>query len=81
MEGLAFASVLPFNIEHSTFNIQHSLLTHEMVRSHSTLKSYVTQKSALRLAVEPLAIAIVLAFGVRAALRLYVIPSSSMAPM
>ncbi|MGA8810802.1 MAG: signal peptidase I [Thermoanaerobaculia bacterium] len=29
---------------------------------------------------EPLLIAIVLAFGVRAALRLYVIPSSSMAP-
>jgi signal peptidase I len=40
----------------------------------------VTQKSALRLIIEPLAIAIVLAFGVRAALRLYVIPSSSMAP-
>jgi len=40
----------------------------------------VTQKSALRLAIEPLAIAIVLAFGVRAALRLYVIPSASMAP-
>src|SRR3954447_987877 len=54
--------------------------THEMVRSHSALKSSVTQKSAFRLAVEPLAIAIVLAFGVRAALRLYVIPSSSMAP-
>jgi signal peptidase I len=72
--------VLSFNIEHSTFTIQHSLLTHEMVRSHSALKSSVTQKSALRLAVEPLAIAIVLAFGVRAALRLYVIPSASMAP-
>jgi signal peptidase I len=42
--------------------------------------SPVTQKSALRLVVEPLAIGIVLAFGVRAALRLYVIPSSSMAP-
>ena len=40
----------------------------------------MTQKSALRLVIEPLAIAIVLAFGVRAALRLYVIPSSSMAP-
>jgi signal peptidase I len=40
----------------------------------------VTRKSALRLIIEPLAIAIVLAFGVRAALRLYVIPSSSMAP-
>jgi signal peptidase I len=40
----------------------------------------VTQKSPLRLVLEPLAIAIVLAFGVRAAVRLYVIPSSSMAP-
>jgi signal peptidase I len=40
----------------------------------------VTQKSALRLVIEPLAIAIVLAIGVRAALRLYVIPSASMAP-
>jgi signal peptidase I len=40
----------------------------------------VTQKSPLRLIAEPLAIAIVLALGVRAALRLYVIPSSSMAP-
>jgi signal peptidase I len=40
----------------------------------------VTQKSVLRLTLEPLAIAVVLAFGVRAALRLYVIPSSSMAP-
>jgi len=40
----------------------------------------VTHKSALRLVVEPLAIAIVLALAVRAALRIYVIPSSSMAP-
>jgi len=40
----------------------------------------VTQKTPLRLIAEPLLIAIVLAFGVRAALRLYVIPSSSMAP-
>ncbi|MGH9423374.1 MAG: signal peptidase I [Thermoanaerobaculia bacterium] len=40
----------------------------------------VTHKSPLRLVLEPLAIAIVLAIGVRAALRLYVIPSSSMAP-
>src|SRR4051794_5845097 len=40
----------------------------------------VTQKSPLRLVIEPLAIAIVLALGVRAALRLYVIPSASMAP-
>ena len=38
------------------------------------------QKSALRLVIEPLAIAIVLAIGVRAALRLYVIPSASMSP-
>jgi signal peptidase I len=40
----------------------------------------VRHKSPIRLIVEPLAIAIVLAFFVRAALRLYVIPSSSMAP-
>ena len=40
----------------------------------------VTHKSAVRLVIEPIAIAIVLALGVRAAMRLYVIPSSSMAP-
>ena len=40
----------------------------------------MTHKSAIRLVIEPIAIAIVLALGVRAALRLYVIPSSSMAP-
>jgi signal peptidase I len=40
----------------------------------------VTNKSAVRLVVEPIAIAIVLAFAVRAAVRLYVIPSSSMVP-
>jgi signal peptidase I len=40
----------------------------------------VTQKSTWRVILEPLAIAIVLALGVRAAMRLYVIPSSSMAP-
>ncbi|HEV7429072.1 MAG TPA: signal peptidase I [Thermoanaerobaculia bacterium] len=40
----------------------------------------MTQKSPLRLVAEPLAIAIVLALSVRTALRLYVIPSSSMAP-
>jgi len=40
----------------------------------------VTQKPTWRVIVEPLAIAIILALGVRAALRLYVIPSSSMAP-
>jgi len=51
-----------------------------MVRKRNGLRPTVTQKSPLRLIAEPLAIAIVLAFGVRAALRLYVIPSSSMAP-
>jgi len=40
----------------------------------------VTNKSALRLVVEPLVIAIVLALAVRWALRIYVIPSSSMVP-
>lgn len=40
----------------------------------------VAHKSAFRLVVEPLVIAIVLAIVVRAALRLYAIPSSSMAP-
>ena len=38
------------------------------------------QKSALRLVVEPLLIAVALAFAVRATLRFYTIPSSSMAP-
>ncbi|HXH93783.1 MAG TPA: signal peptidase I [Thermoanaerobaculia bacterium] len=37
-------------------------------------------KSAIRLIVEPLAIAIALAFLVRATIRIYVIPSFSMAP-
>jgi signal peptidase I len=37
-------------------------------------------KSAIRLVIEPIAIAIVLALGVRAAMRLYVIPSASMVP-
>src|SRR3954466_5834644 len=80
MEGSAPPRCFSFNIEHSTFTIQHSLLTHEMAGRAQSLRRNVTQKSALRLAIEPLAIAIVLAFGVRAALRLYVIPSSSMAP-
>jgi len=71
---------MPFNTQHSTLNIQHLLLTFEMVRKRNGLRPTVTQKSPLRLIAEPLAIAIVLAFGVRAALRLYVIPSSSMAP-
>ena len=38
------------------------------------------QKSASRLVVEPLLIAVALAFAVRATLRFYTIPSSSMAP-
>jgi signal peptidase I len=37
-------------------------------------------KSAMRLIVEPIVLAIVLALAVRAAVRLYVIPSASMAP-
>jgi signal peptidase I len=66
----------------STFNIEHSTLSFDSRngRPCAFVPTPVTQKSALRLAIEPLAIAIVLAFGVRAALRLYVIPSSSMAP-
>jgi signal peptidase I len=40
----------------------------------------VQHKSAIRLIVEPLAIAIALAFLVRATIRIYVIPSFSMAP-
>src|SRR3954451_14064945 len=51
-----------------------------MTGSAQSLTRTVSQKSALRVALEPIAIAIVLAFGVRAAMRLYVIPSSSMAP-
>jgi signal peptidase I len=51
-----------------------------MTRAPRSFPTEVTQKSAFRLVIEPLAIAIVLALGVRAALRLYVIPSSSMAP-
>jgi signal peptidase I len=38
------------------------------------------QKSTLRLILQPMAIAIVLAFLVRGALRMYAIPSASMAP-
>jgi signal peptidase I len=40
----------------------------------------VQHKSAIRLIIEPLAIAIALAFLVRATIRIYVIPSFSMAP-
>src|SRR5438270_2133392 len=70
------------SIQHSTSNIEHSTFAID-VRNGAVgqrVEASVTQKSALRLAIEPLAIAIVLAFGVRAALRLYVIPSSSMSP-
>jgi signal peptidase I len=52
----------------------------EMTAPPRSLRNLVQQKSVIRLIVEPLAIAIVLAFFVRAVLRLYVIPSSSMAP-
>jgi signal peptidase I, bacterial type len=51
-----------------------------MVDSSCSFPSLVTHKSAFRLIVEPLAIAIVLAILVRTTLRLYVIPSSSMIP-
>jgi len=81
MDALAKPSfLLTFNIEHSTFNIQHLLLTREMARSAQSLTRTVTPKSAVRLIVEPLTIAIVLALCVRTALRLYVIPSTSMLP-
>lgn len=53
---------------------------HEMTQPLLSFQAPVTHKSALRLVVEPLAIAIVLAIAVRAALHIYVIPSSSMAP-
>jgi len=65
-------------------NIQHSpLVPLDLSRNDNApdpVPTFVTQKSAFRLVIEPLAIAIVLALGVRAALRLYVIPSASMAP-
>jgi signal peptidase I len=69
------------NTEHS---IQHfGFLSQHPSRNDTTpegVSTTVTHKSAVRLVIEPIAIAIVLALGVRAALRLYVIPSSSMAP-
>src|SRR5258708_24842907 len=65
-------------------NVQHLPSSRQRGRrndaTHDSVQSSVTQKSAIRLFVGPMAIAIVLAFGVRAALRMYVIPSSSMAP-
>lgn len=51
-----------------------------MMRARPSFEGAVTQKPAIRLAVEPLAIAIVLALAVRTTLRLYVIPSASMLP-
>lgn len=79
MDGLARGRAF---IQHSTFNIEHSTFALDSRNGAPTpgVKTAVTQKSPLRVIAEPLAIAIVLAFGVRAALRLYVIPSSSMAP-
>src|SRR5438067_1900734 len=70
------------SIQHSTFNVEHSTLAFDVRNGtvRQRVRSTVTQKTPLRLIAEPLLIAIVLAFGVRAALRLYVIPSSSMAP-
>ena len=51
-----------------------------MVRHLHSLLTPLRHKSVIRLFLEPLAIAIVLAFVVRAAVRVYVIPSASMAP-
>lgn len=51
-----------------------------MTAPSRSLRNLVTHKSAFRLIVEPLAIAVVLALFVRATFGLYVIPSSSMAP-
>src|SRR3954471_10401974 len=68
-------------IQHWTFNIVSSPPPHPRNdKAPDPVQPPVTQKSPLRLVIEPLAIAILLALGVRAALRLYVIPSSSMAP-
>ncbi|MEA2164343.1 MAG: signal peptidase [Thermoanaerobaculia bacterium] len=51
-----------------------------MVRHLHSLLTPLRHRSVIRLFLEPLAIAIVLAFVVRAAIRVYVIPSASMAP-
>jgi signal peptidase I len=51
-----------------------------MTAPSQSLHIPVQHKSAFRLIVEPLAFAIALAFLVRATLRIYVIPSFSMAP-
>jgi signal peptidase I len=82
MEGPAPRHPFSFNTQHSTFNIEHSTFAFDVRNGarRQQVNPVVTHKSPLRLIAEPLAIAIVLAFGVRAALRLYVIPSSSMAP-
>jgi signal peptidase I len=51
-----------------------------MITPPHSFNKPVPHKSAIRLIVEPLAIAIALAFLVRATIRIYVIPSFSMAP-
>jgi signal peptidase I len=51
-----------------------------MTQPPPSLNNPVQSKSAIRLIIEPLAIAIALAFLVRATIRIYVIPSFSMAP-
>jgi signal peptidase I len=51
-----------------------------MPKPRHSLNKSVQSKSAIRLIIEPLAIAIALAFLVRATIRIYVIPSFSMAP-
>jgi len=51
-----------------------------MPKPRHSLNTPVQSKSAIRLIIEPLAIAIALAFLVRATIRIYVIPSFSMAP-
>ena len=75
MLNVEWTGPLPSLIQHSTFAFDS-----RNERAATLVPTPVTQKSALRLVIEPLAIAIVLALGVRAALRLYVIPSASMAP-
>jgi signal peptidase I len=55
-------------------------VTKEMTRLPQPFPPNVPHKSTFRLVAQPIVIAIVLALGVRAAMRLYVIPSSSMAP-
>jgi signal peptidase I len=51
-----------------------------MIKQPHSFTNPVQHKSAIRLIIEPMAIAIALAFLVRATIRIYVIPSFSMAP-